>query len=1133
MTRKEIPAIIDRIVAGTHTEDDIIALRTAVSISGDGNTVQLGDRNIIIKKGRDIHIGDRIYKGADAEKINTVLFEIEKIVEFFLKKTQPPQINWRKVCQEAWEQKKKLTTNPLTGDNRVLDDVYVPLGLVTRKAKAELKEETSPQTGSNLYHPERDNHKEDKEELEDEHKVTRKFSKEEFFQKVLQQGKSPTSKGRRLAIIGEPGAGKTTLLQKIADWVFTDTEQDVAIWVSLGDLQGKTLDEYLGTTWLKNRLPVLLEEDLEGYHRKPLEELLKTGRVWLLLDGVDEIGVAKPVYNIAEQIQNGLLAKARIVLTCRQNVWDLDKKALDDFDVYCNLDFEPKQVQQFINTWFTSQSELGESLCTKLNEDGKERIRDLVRNPLRLTLLCFIWGKDGKAGELPNTKAGLYENFTEKFYQWKNENEYFQTTEEITEKTLNQKLGELAKRAIDEENSPFKLRASLVHKVLGEKETSLFQLVKRIGWLNIVGNENKENIYAFFHPSFQEYFAALAVNDWRFFLNHDNENPNPTVDPNPFLLDYNDGKPSYRFFEPKWNEVIQLWFGSNDIENEEKKQLINKLSGFQDGCYTSYVFRGLPLLAAGVNEFSNYLHSRNNKQYCKWIDEFTEELVKTLVALDFGSFDEKEQCWVIKFTYIFRGVGKAALQEMDRTKAIKALIPILESDLADDWIQLCTLEFILQIDPENQILPKADYDLDNYNSIEVIIKCLQSEEYKQDDYDFIYESCLDCLLKIKPVGNKKVINYLIKLLKKYEQDKNISYIYRLFECFEEICVNDSDAIKAILDVFFNLEIKDIYWLKKILEKIALGNQEAIITLLEWIRHYLLENHDESKNYDKYRHYPQAIDILSKIADGNEEAMKIVISWLNNSNYNQKLHLGAINLLGNIGDENINHILLDEIHKYNHDKNILNTAIVSLTKIGLGNQEETTSLVQLFNQSETDDTTRIKIVNYIKKFGMKIQEFVSNNQDVINIFFDTLRKPETDKRLRTAVFECLEKIIPENEETDNALVSLLTNTEADKDVRRYAVNLLRKRKREKTSVNSQAINQMMSWFSHLEIEQNERRNIANLLGKFAVGNGEVITQLVQLLLNDEIERQTRNLITGLLEKVDPDREVAINFLVSQL
>lgn len=148
--------------------------------------------------------------------------------------TPPPPkgINWRQVCRDMLEaqNQRRLTTNPLTAGDGVafeLDEIYVPLGLVERKQQRRVGDDVSPEQGSRIYEP----------EIADE--ITKTFQQDEFFEQVLRTGRS-----RRIAIIGEPGAGKTTLLQKIAAWVLANTE-DVPIWISLADLQGKTLKAYL------------------------------------------------------------------------------------------------------------------------------------------------------------------------------------------------------------------------------------------------------------------------------------------------------------------------------------------------------------------------------------------------------------------------------------------------------------------------------------------------------------------------------------------------------------------------------------------------------------------------------------------------------------------------------------------------------------------------------------------------------------------------------------------------------------------------------------------------------------------------------------------------------------------------
>ncbi|MEH2375986.1 helix-turn-helix domain-containing protein [Nostoc sp.] len=134
----------------------------------------------------------------------------------------------RQVCQGMLE-KQGLTINLLMaggGTTFKRGDIYVPLGLIERKQQRQLSSEESSNQPT-------------------EYEVTRTLQHDEFFEQVLRLGVSPKSKGKRIAIIGEPGAGKTTLLQQIADWLFDNIDQDVAIWVSLADLQARTLEDYL------------------------------------------------------------------------------------------------------------------------------------------------------------------------------------------------------------------------------------------------------------------------------------------------------------------------------------------------------------------------------------------------------------------------------------------------------------------------------------------------------------------------------------------------------------------------------------------------------------------------------------------------------------------------------------------------------------------------------------------------------------------------------------------------------------------------------------------------------------------------------------------------------------------------
>jgi hypothetical protein len=75
-------SIIERVALGTVTANDIDALRRDLT-SSEWQVGQLGKYSVNIGQGQDIHIGDRIYQGVDAEVVKEILRDI-------LKETQAP-----------------------------------------------------------------------------------------------------------------------------------------------------------------------------------------------------------------------------------------------------------------------------------------------------------------------------------------------------------------------------------------------------------------------------------------------------------------------------------------------------------------------------------------------------------------------------------------------------------------------------------------------------------------------------------------------------------------------------------------------------------------------------------------------------------------------------------------------------------------------------------------------------------------------------------------------------------------------------------------------------------------------------------------------------------------------------------
>ena len=189
------------------------------------------------------------------------------------------------------------------------------------------------------------------------------------------------------------------------------------------------------------------------------------------------------------------------ILTCRSNVWDSGKNALQNFTTYRNLSLSngyngsPDRVKQFIQGWFKERPHLGENLTTELAQPQYQRLRDAIKSPLRLALLCRHWFF--AQGKLPTTKASLYQQFTDTLYEWKQDR--FPTSLSQRQQ-LNHALGKLALQAIALNLARFRLHH---HTVIELLEPELLELALQLGWLNQVGvSTTGTKIYAFYHSTF-------------------------------------------------------------------------------------------------------------------------------------------------------------------------------------------------------------------------------------------------------------------------------------------------------------------------------------------------------------------------------------------------------------------------------------------------------------------------------------------------------------------------------------------------------------------------------------------------------------------------------------------------------
>ncbi len=892
------------------------------------------------------------------------------------------EIDWMSVCRDMLQaqNQRRLTTNPLTAGDGVafeLDEIHVPLGLVSRKYRSRLIGDVSPEQGSRIY------------ALKDNYEIIDILQQDTFLRQIMFPYARKDVRNKRIAIIGEPGVGKTTLLQKIAASLLGNSlgyeSIWVPIWISLADLQGKSIEEYLLSDWLKAATRKVRVTDAM---QDALGKLFNSKRVWLLLDGVDEMVMGTQSHTPLQWIANqftGWVGNANVILTCRLNLWDVGKNALEAFDTYCNLDFSygdvqtPDQVGQFIRRWFQGNSHLAECLRNELNQPGKERIKDTVKNPLRLALLCRSWALG--QGKLPNTKAKLYQQFTEAVYEWKKDR--FPTNSSQRQE-LNRALGELALKAISEEKTKFRLRHQFVCSVLGEPDTALFRLALQLGWLNQVGvaaeaEDLGENVYAFYHPTFQEYFAALAIEDWHYFLNHSRRNL---------------AQGSYRIFEPQWKEVILLWLGRGDVVKELKENFIAALVEFEDGCKDFYRYQAYFLAAAGISEFGD----------CSRASEIVEQIIKW----SFGYFNVEKQEWKT-FIEPIEDNARTTLTQTQTSLTITALTQLISST-QDESVRRQAVFSLAKIDPGNQEAIKA--------LVEIIYST--KDEYIRKPADFR-------LREVSP-DNQEAIKTLLELISSTNDESICSEA--AFK-IGQIDPGNQEAIKVLLEIIYST--KDEY----IRRQAAFRLEEIDIDLVNINLFQKLNRVISSGTICGVSGIGKVepvlirllVQLISSSGDDGDEPPRIklirYLKRIGTNNIRDKILPQLLHLLNKSPENEYRRRLSDSLavaavlqlieSSDNEFLRLEGTWNLGIT--GIGNLEAIAALLQLIESSDEDEFARIEATESLGKIGIGNLEAIAALMQLIKSTGSVPTNSSKDKSIRRQAVYSLKKILRDDQLTD--------------------------------------------------------------------------------------------------------------------
>ena len=329
-----------------------------------------------------------------------------------------------------------------------------------------------------------------------------------------------------LMVLGGPGVGKSTFLRKIGLEALKGKEGDfdhecTPIFLELKRFAEDPID-----------IEALITDEFKicgyRYPKRKTETTLKSGKLLILFDGLDEVPAAK-IYSVVRKIGDFVdrYSQNRFIVSCRIAAYT---GGFARFTTVKIVDFDDLQVEEYIKNWFASTPDLrrrqldekmktAEQCWQALNEHEYWPTKTLARNPLLLTLLCVIYGD---LRNFPRNRTGLYEKALNIFLKkWdaekgvRRDSTVSQYLDILTKKRL---LYEIAMKNFEVDRLFF-TENELVDQIqeFGERSANIpptFDASKILDTISIEQGlfvERVSDVYSFFHLTFHEYLTANYI----------------------------------------------------------------------------------------------------------------------------------------------------------------------------------------------------------------------------------------------------------------------------------------------------------------------------------------------------------------------------------------------------------------------------------------------------------------------------------------------------------------------------------------------------------------------------------------------------------------------------------------------